>query len=113
MNHKGGYQRPFTLNERKIIQSLLAVGKTGGEIAKALNRSKTGTNFEIRKHGGRRSYDAVQAHNAAVKANNERIEKLRVKNKKKPESLGIRVEALEMQINIIKETLKGLLYGKN
>lgn len=113
MTGHGGYQKPFTLAERKTIEKLLRQGKPGSEISKVIGRSKTGTNWEIRNHGGRENYCAKKANEMAIDAQKERIDKLRAKQtKKRPPNLSLRMDSLEMQINILKDTIKELLNDK-
>jgi IS30 family transposase len=107
---KGGVVKPFTLEDRLVIQKLLKMDKTGGEIALELGRSKTGVNFEVRNHGGRDNYDAVKANKMAIDAQQDRIEKLRDKERRKRGiSFMDRIAALEMQMSILNETIKEMI----
>ena len=109
MNRHGGKQKPFSLADRMVIERMIKQGHTGGEIAKVLGRSKTGTNWEIRNHGGRESYTAKKADKMAREAQIDRIEKLRTKQRARRPTIHQRLDALDMQINILKDTIKELL----
>lgn len=52
----------ITLEERILIEKFIKKGVSTTEIGKILNRSKNVINVEIRRMGGKDSYDAEKAH---------------------------------------------------
>jgi IS30 family transposase len=105
----------FTLNERKQIEALLKKQLPGAEIAREINRSKNGVNTEIRLNGGRVNYSAEKAFDNSEKVQKEKIRKqtefLR-KTLNPYKKLSERIENLEMQIEILIDTIKELKNDK-
>lgn len=60
MKHKGSVE--ITFEERKAIEKLLSENWTIGAIASSIGRSHSGIKLEIRRSGGRDSYNAQKAH---------------------------------------------------
>ena len=100
----------FSYEERKEIENLLMQGLHGSEIARRLNRSKNGVLVEIRRNGYS-EYSAKKAQNRADKIHSKKYQKLSESNKQKPPSRWVkeRIEALEMQIEILHDTIKELM----
>lgn len=109
----GGKRPSYTLEERKVIQKLLKQGFSGTNIAKHLHRSQNGVNYEIRRNGGRNKYDAEKAHEIIIKRRMESNEKRRNANLgKSGPGLNKRVQNLEMQVEVLFETIKEMR-GRN
>lgn len=97
--------------ERLQIWELLKSGHSCGDIAKVLFRGKNTVVFEVRRNGGKDAYDPIEAHNKAQQRKLDRYESLktnyepdthpmtRIKNK---------IEALEMQVEILLDLIKGM-----
>lgn len=64
--------RTITFEERKIIQKLFDDGLSSYKIATFLNRGKNSINVEIRRSGGRASYNAENAQKLSEKRHAER-----------------------------------------
>lgn len=93
----------LTLDERKIIEQMLKEGYSGRAIARTLNRSASTVNSDIRLNGSKEEYNAEKAH-----ADSKRKifkEDLTLNSLKK------RLENLEMQLEILLETIKDIKNG--
>jgi len=100
----------FTIEERQKIQILKSKGKSGSEIALLLGRSKNGINTEIRRGEGY-NYNAHHSHNLYLQRKEEKYAKLSERNNgnKVTFKMKQRIENLEMQVEILHDTLKELL----
>lgn len=101
----------ITFEERKKIEKYIKAGMTGREIALYIKRSKTATNREIRL-GGKKEYTAVKGQERADKDKDlqcGKISKALIDKGDSPLKLVfIRLQSLEMQVEILSELLKGL-----
>lgn len=104
----------LTFDERKKIEKLLKINLSCGEISKALNRSKNLIVVEVRRSGGRDNYTAKKAQNDSEQRKIKKYENLSKKNKSEDTFLKKRIycyqrlEALEMQIEILVDQIKKL-----
>ncbi len=105
----------FTFDERVVIQELVEKGFPGAHIGFILGRDCGTINRELRVNGGRENYKAVDAHNnhnVRRKNKNDKTSKtllnLSVSSDRYTKSLLTRVEDLEMQIEILTDTIQGL-----
>jgi IS30 family transposase len=100
----------LTLEERKTIKKLVDKGYTLSECAKLIGRRKKTIVKEFGRFQGR-IYDPVQAQKEADKRlvdKNKAVSKtLKEKDLSNPyKSLLVRIESLEMQIEILKDVIK-------
>lgn len=108
----------LTSVERHIIARLLAEGKSCSEVGVFIGRGKNTVVKEIRRNGGKEKYDAEEAQ----KESDLRDKKGKESKKKKLRelartdsyfnpylSLHQRIEALEMQIEILTDTIKEIM----
>jgi IS30 family transposase len=100
------------LEEREFIATLLKQELSFTKIAQKLNRGKTTINREINSNGGRLSYDPLQAAKSSREKRLLGYEKMKIKRKKQfmhgKLNNSRRIENLEMQIEILLETIKEL-----
>jgi len=112
----GGRMDPYTFEERKIIERLLKSGATGKHAAKKLGRSTNGINTEIRKNGGWKEYNAERAQKRAEEMRRDANKKIShaLLGKSGP-GVSKRIKNLEMQVEILFETIRELKgsHGKN
>ncbi len=101
-NKRMGKYEHLTLEKRSLIEGFLKQGKNGAEIARLLEKSTSSISYELRENGGRATYNAEKAQSRAKSRYKER---------------GTRTEkrliSLEMQVQILSETLKELLHVKD
>ena len=104
---------PLTFEERKLIEKHLKSGLSCTETAKRINRGKNTVVFEVRRAGGK-IYSAIEAQKRSDSTKDEKYRKLSLRNKgnKVQCNMKQRIEILEMQIEILHETIKGLLNDK-
>jgi DNA-binding transcriptional MerR regulator len=103
-----GFKR-LNFQERKVIQDLLDHGTEIKDISEILQRSQATVRAEIKKYGGVRSYNAENAQK-----NSDLTKKEANKYKNSPvQHLRIRVDNLEMQLEIMTETLKEMNRERN
>jgi IS30 family transposase len=107
---RGGARKFINLEERLEIEKYIKKGYSASEIGPIIGRSKNGVVTEVRRGGGR-NYNAIQAHLDFVKRMEERYEKLSEKNKKSSKSYHwtSRIQNLEMQVEILYDTVKELM----
>jgi IS30 family transposase len=107
----------ITLNERHIIARLVQEGRSCGEIGKLIGRGKNTIVQEIRKNGGRFQYNPEQAQAESDMRHELRNSNVsaKLKNHAKGDEyfnpythLRGRIENLEMQIEILTETIRKL-----
>lgn len=101
----------ISFEERQDIQKYIKQGKSGGEIAMILARSRNGINTEIRNAGGREAYDAVHAQHRSDSVRQIQNEQVSKKLRGHKDSFGwkIRIEALEsalISLSLDNEKLK-------
>jgi IS30 family transposase len=108
------------LEERKAIEKGIKEGLSSLAISKNINRGKNSVVVEIRRSGGRENYSAIEAQEAATYRRKHKYEKLKEFYKQNPEKannfykgLQHRIEALEMQIEILTETIREITHEKN
>ena len=108
---------PLCLMERKFIKAYLDKGYSLSLIATELGRGKNSIVHEVRRNGGRDAYDPVKAQESATQRKIERdlkCSKSSIGKETNPYvKLRERIENLEMQLEIISETLKVLNRDKN
>ena len=101
---------PLTLVERKTISKLIKKGFSLTHIAIELGRGKNSVIFEVRRNGGRDTYDPIIAEQLARDRKIARDLKCSIAGKAQDTNpytkLKNRIENIEMQIEIIAETLK-------
>ncbi len=105
----------LTLDERQIIEDLSKRGYSAVTIAKQLGRGGTTIAREIRKNGGPLFYNAIKAQKESYQRKSEGYIKISESVKKSGynpfESLKARIENLEMQLEILVDTIKELKNG--
>ncbi len=104
------HQTPITFEERKLIQKYIAQGKSCGETARLIGRSKNGVVSEVRKGGGK-DYNAKAAQKITDETRNNRYQALSERNKGNQVTFKMkqRIENLEMQVEILHDVIKGIL----
>lgn len=102
---------PLTLEERiKIEYYCKNTSLNGRKIANILGRGKNTIYSEIKINGGISKYNAEEAHENSKKRKEEGYNRLSKRNLQYIEnSLIMRVESLEMQIEILHEAIKEML----
>lgn len=68
----------LTLEERKQIEQLIADGLSNRKISEEIGRTHNTISKEIRELGGKENYDAIAAHEAALKRWDVRSGRLRI-----------------------------------
>ena len=105
------------LTERNTIARMLKKGSSLAEIARKIGRGKQTIAAEVSKNGGRDAYKAAEAHKSATQRKVERDIKCSyaIKNRflLSRDDLVERIENLEMQLEIISETLKEVTRERN
>ncbi len=104
------FQKAITFKERKQIEKHIKNGLSCGETARLIGRSKNGVVTEVRRGGGK-FYSAKTGQNLVDKNLEEKYRKLSERNKGNNVSFKMkqRIENLEMQIEILHETIKELM----
>ncbi len=104
-------QKDLALEERKGIEKYLKMGFSHAKIAEKLARSKTAVTNEIKRSGGADGYNAKKSQLMAEERLKEKYLKLSKMNKGKSSYINHtkRIEHIEMQIEIILDTLKELV----
>lgn len=107
---------PFSFEERQEIERLLKQGLSCGEIARRIGRSKNGVVLDVRKCGGKEAYTAKKSIKIFYERNEERKRKISEFNmgrKNHPyQTLKEKIQNLEFQIEILHDTIKGILNDK-
>lgn len=122
-----GLVKRFTLDERLEIRRLLDLKLAVAHIARRLNRSSTSLRTQVATNGGRDHYDPIQANGRLIPAslyNKDKRGAKRNKNQIKPEieeeqqqqsavtktttNIEERIEIIEMQLEILYDTIKEL-----
>ncbi len=104
------WSRPLTLEERKQIEQLIKQGLSCGNIAQEINRSKNCVVVEVRRNG-KELYNAKLAHKDAIERDQKKRRVVSLKLKEAPPSYQMkqRIENLEMQVEILHDTIKEIL----
>lgn len=107
---QGGHNKAFTFEERKKIEWHIKRGKSCGETAQLIGRSKNGVVTEVRRGGGK-EYSAKTGQGIADKNMEEKYRKLSQRNKGNDVSFRMkqRIENLEMQVEILHDAIKELM----
>lgn len=107
----GKNNTPLTFEERQYIEAHIKVGLSSSKISKQLKRGKNTVVVEVRKNGGRKLYTALVAQQNTERRRIEGYEKVRTYNlgRKNPVSCSQRIEFLEMQMEILSESVKEIL----
>jgi len=109
--------KPLYLMERKFIAKMIKEGLSLCQIAHELNRGKNTVIAEVRRNGGRLEYDPVKAQQIAIEKKEKKHLKCSQSTKGKMSNpfmnLNERIENIEMQLEIITETLKELNRERN
>lgn len=105
----------LTLQERKEIEAGISKGMSLRQVAVNIGRSNNGVIREVNINGGRESYNAYKAHSEALERNRRRKEKLSQRNRVNSPSVSyaFRIQNLEDQMQILAETIKGLINAKD
>lgn len=108
----------LTYEERQKIETLLKTPISITVLASMIGRSKNCVVVEVRRNGGRSEYTAKKAQASADARKDNQKQVLRKNNAgkigKNPRSCFIhRMRSIEMQIQILSETIKGILDAKN
>lgn len=102
--------KPLTFDERKDIEKLLKQGLSCSETARRIQRSKNAVTTELKRAGGH-PYSAKKGQEIAIFNHKERIRKAtmqaKINNNNGP--VNKRLLNLEMQIEILHETIKELI----
>lgn len=104
------------LSERREIERLLKLGAPHSHISRMLSRSKNCINFEIRRNGGSLEYNAEVAHMRSKDRAKNRTEKLKKGYKIEDHPthrLKVRMDALEMQVDLLMNLVRDLKNEKN
>lgn len=104
--------QPLTYEERKRIEKGIKLGLSCGRIAVEIGRSKNGVVSEVRR-GGKHQYTAKEGQRICDEMRKKKYESLSLLKKKQQPPLfdyKQRIENLEMQVEILHETIKELLY---
>jgi len=101
-------------DERQKIESLVQKGYSCSEISRRIGRSKNAIVVEIKLNGGPLEYTALKGQNRANKKQVEKKEKLHKHNIGNQTTFRFkqRIESLEMQLEILFDTVKELLNDK-
>lgn len=107
---EGRHNKAFTFDERKLIEKHVKTGKSCGDIAKLIGRSKNGVVTEVRRGGGK-FYTAKTGQNIADTNLENKYRKLSERNKGNNVSFRMkqRIENLEMQVEILHDAIKELM----
>jgi IS30 family transposase len=103
--------RPYlSFAEREYIEKQIENGEGCGDIARALKRSFNTISVEVKK-AGREKYSAHKGQDLADKQREEQKNRVSAMNKGNANITMMkgRIEHLEMQVEILFETIKGLM----
>jgi IS30 family transposase len=112
---KGRY---LCFEERKEIERLSKTRMTLQDIGHAIGRSGNCVVVEVRLNGGRDRYSAVLAQESSDERHQIRNNRIGEGNRRSPDSPPrithlMRIKSLEMQVQILSQTLKDLLDAKH
>ncbi len=102
---------PLTLQERIIIEKYIKQGFSCTEISKIIFRGVNTVVSEVRRSGGRETYCAKDAQRLSEIRMENKYERLSERNKGRATVFHIkqRIENLEMQLEILHETIKEIM----
>lgn len=105
----------LTFEERsKIEQFARDVEYSLGAIARKIGRSKNAVITEVRRNGGRATYNAKEAHTRAIDKQIESFEKKKSTRKRRLETkVEERLSAVEMQLEILVDEIMRLRNEEN
>jgi IS30 family transposase len=110
----------LNLENRQIIEQMIKERYSHAKIAELLDRGQSHISREIRNHSVNGLYNAIYAEEYSKesrKRSAKRISQTKIELQKERDipysTLKVRVENLEMQIEILTDTIKELLNGKN
>ncbi len=103
----------WNLDARIALEKELNSHGTLEEISQAIGYGRSTTGEEVRRGGGREGYNAIRAQELADKKHAQMIVHMSESQQKVPRNFRMipRVEALEMQVQILSETVKELIHG--
>lgn len=107
--------RMLSFEEREQIEELLKTGISCSEVARRIGRSKNGVVNEVRMNGGIKSYKAVSAHESAYERQvigRQKLRSLNTNQKRSALTNSLRIDHLEMQVEILVEALQEARDGK-
>jgi IS30 family transposase len=109
--------KPLSLIERKEIERLCSFPELSlAEISKKLKRSKNCVSSEVRRSGGRETYNADRAQKESEERQSIKIKSLSKSSKNRSQNFKTnaeRIDILEMQMEIIIEQINQLTKGKS
>lgn len=105
--------KPLSFEERKQIEKLLQDDRLSlSQISRLIQRGKNTVVFEVRRAGGRGNYTAEKAEKEFYRRRKEGYEKLSLHNITTTKEIKLnnlkRIESLEMQIEILIDTITEL-----
>ncbi len=105
----------LSLEQRQKIQEFIKTPMTFVEMSPLIGKSKSTIAAEVKSNGGRLHYNAHEAQaRADKKKSNSTSTEMPIESQSNLEkSLDSRVKSLEMQVQILSETLKELLDAKH
>ncbi len=110
------HHKSINFEERENIEKLLKEGLSCGQIAVKINRSKNGIVCEVRKLG-KENYIAKEAERIAQENLIKKYKNIgglaKKRNKEQREITLRKIENLEMQIDILHDTIKEILKNVN
>ncbi len=110
-----GRVRHITMDERIHIEQGIREKKSLPAIAKELERANSTILYEVTKNGGKENYTAEKANAKCIECI-ERVKRKFTEMAKRRMDLTNalpRIQALEMQVQILSDTLKELINAKN
>ncbi len=101
----------LTFEERVLIEKYIKKGFSLSEISKVIGRGGTTIAFEVRRSGGRDNYCSSTAQSLSEERHRNKSRKLSILNEGEPKVFIFkqRIENLEMQVEILSETIKEML----
>jgi hypothetical protein len=108
---RGCVKTPLSFFEREIIEARLKAGHSCSQISRELKRGKNTVVAEVRKNGGKDLYEARKAEAMQKEILQKGHEKTASTVRANPPIpwMKQRIENLEMQIEILSETIKEIL----
>lgn len=103
----------LTLEERKIIEKYSKEAISGRDIARIINRGDSVVNFEFQRAGGRENYNALEAQKTADERFIKRINRVTEYQRNLRTSIEEKIFNLEMQIEILTETIRRMRNATN
>ena len=103
----------ISFEERQDIEKYIKQGKSGGEIAHILARSRNGINTEIRNGGGRDIYSAVHAQRRSESVREIQNKAVAQKLKGRPDSFGMHARIIALESALLNLSLEVEKLKKN